>query len=795
MTKGSRVTLVAAAWAIVLLQTAPVFAQAPSPVDQAWADLKPVLEAVQQKRHARALEDALAMKTRVEDTRDFALLEAYYDLMSMAARGAGNEGLRLGGAFQSALVQMRAYGASAQPTASSQVGLARIYDGRKSERALQISAHNALNTIAALRRDQKTYDDIDEDEAIAHGVLANGYERTGRSRMALRHFRASRDIGSRGGLPGEVVEQLGQVIARVEQKVAESGPLEEPVSCAPADDLAKPTVDACIEMADAALLAGEASKAAAILDLLSSKATPQRTPDVLLPAVLARHLHLLENHPAAAPAVVRSVDVLANKLAGAGDMGSATLVSMRTMISLQEAGQYEQSMADLAGHIARRAARNGNEDLAIRLLDLQAVMLRLGGDKAPTPDVKLARDLERALVALDAASFAELNRYEGLSRTYAQVAERLFDTFAKVEFSQLMAMLAAYWDQDRGYVFPAAGAAAELLGRIGLRDPSDLQRQNAVLVWISSESAYRGAEARAIRLTDDIIGRMRRDSAQPSFLAELLLTRANFTQDSQASAKMLREAYALLKTAPGTETTRMRVLLSLAVDLDQTGDFDSALQMVEEAEAISAAMIEPPVQQQTEILKWRADRALREGDLAEATLHAERALKIAADQARKNDYRIIAPAKTLAGLYARAGRMADARALYEKHVFQGDAMALVLGESGAIEHRLSLALLEAFYGPTPKTLDGISDLRQTFRNRASRDKDIDRSLIRAEAFARYGLGDGDKALSAARRAFELREKIETEKARTREDRILLEVMIGSAYLAALEASRAGSSVQ
>ena len=134
----------------------------------------------------------------------------------------------------------------------------------------------------------------------------------------------------------------------------------------------------------------------------------------------------------------------------------------------------------------------------------------------------------------------------------------------------------------------------------------------------------------------------------------------------------------------------MRVLLTLAIDLDQTGDFDSALQMVEEAEAIAASMNEPPVQQQTEILKWRADRALRDGDLVEATAHAERSLDLMAAQARKNDYRIIAPAKTLAGLYARAGRMDEARALYAKHVFQGDAMALLLGESGAIEHRLSL---------------------------------------------------------------------------------------------------------
>ena len=382
---------------------------------------------------------------------------------------------------------MRATSANSESVASSQVGLARIYDGRKNERALQLSAHNALNAIAAMRRDGKTYDDMDEDEAIAHGVLANSYERVGRSRMALRHFRASRDIGARGGLPPDVVDQLGQIIARVEQKVAESGPPQQPASCASANEIAQEIVAACIELADAAFLQGEAEQAASILDQLSAAATPLRTPDVLIPAVVARHLHLLEKHPAAATEVVRSVDVLANKLAGSGDPGGATLLSMRTMMALLEAGQFEQSMADLAGHIARRAARNGNEDLAIRLLDVQAVTLRFGGEKAPDAEVKLARDLERALVALDAASFAELNKYDGLARTYGDVAERLFDRFAKEDFAQLTSMLAPYWDQDRGYVFPGSGAAAELLGRIALRDPGDAQRQNAILVWISSE--------------------------------------------------------------------------------------------------------------------------------------------------------------------------------------------------------------------------------------------------------------------------------------------------------------------
>ncbi|MBX9758236.1 MAG: hypothetical protein K2Y29_05615, partial [Beijerinckiaceae bacterium] len=641
MTRRLRAALTAAAFAAACMQGAPTLAQTPSPTEQAWADLKPLLEAVQQRRHAQALEGLLALKNRVEDTRDFALLEAYYDLMSMAARGAGNEGLRLGGAFQSALVQVRATGAVSESTASSHVLLARIYDGRKSERALQVSAHNALNATAALRRDGKTYDDMDEDEAVAHGLLGNSYERTERSTLALRHFRASREIGARGGLPASVVEQLSKVIERVEQNVADAGPPREPPSCAPADDLSELTAAACLAVADAALLAGDDAKASDILRLLTSKSTPQRMSDIVLPATLAHHLLLLEKHAPGSPEIVRSVDVLANKLAGSAESGLATLISLRTMMALLEAGEFHQSMANLAGHIARRAARSGSEDLAIRHLDVQAVTLRIGGQKADDAELKYARDLERALVALDAASFAELNGYQGLSRTYAQVAEGLFPTFEADEFENLRGKLASYWDQDRGYVFPAAGAAAELLGRIALRNPSDQMRQEAVIVWISSESAYRGAEARAVRLSDEIIAGQRAAKAPPRFLAELLLMRANFTEDPQASGQMLREAYTLLKSAPGAEATRVGVLLSLAIDLDQVGDFDTALQMVDEADTIAAAMPDPPVQRQAEILKWRADRALRDGDLDEATVHAERALKLVADAARKNDYRVI----------------------------------------------------------------------------------------------------------------------------------------------------------
>lgn len=783
--------LMATAW----LQAPPARAQTPTPTQQAWADLKPILEAVQQRRHKEALASVMAMKNRIEDTRDFGLLEAYYDLMSIAARGAGNESVRLGGAFQSAIVQVRATGSVSESTASSHVQLARIYDSRKAERAVQVTAHNALNAIAGLRRQGKTYDDIDEDEAISHGLLGNSYERTGRSHIALRHFRASHEIGARGGLPASVVEQLSRVIERVEEKLKDIGPPAEQPSCTPVDDLPEATAAACLAMADAALLAADSARALGILTLLMSNATPQRTPDVLVPAMVARHLLLLENHFAGAPEIVRSVDMLANKFAGSAESGLATLVSLRTMMALLEAREFQQSMADLAGHIARRAARSGSEDLAIRQLDMQAVTLRLGGEKADDAELKFARDLERALVALDAASFAELNGYEGLARTYAQVAEGLFHKFESGDFESLRGKLASYWDQERGYVFPGAGAAAELLGRIALRNPSDEMRQEAVLVWISTEATYRGAEARAIRLNDEILTRARAEKRSPGFIGELLLMRANFTEDPQASAQLLREAFTLLKNAPGSESARIGVLLSLAIDLDRVGDFESALQMVDEADRIAAAMPEPPVQRQAEILKWRADRLLREGDLDEATMHAERALKLVAAVARKNDHRIIGPAKTVASLYARAGRMTEARALYEKYIFQGDAMALLLGESGVIEHRLSLALLEGFYGPTRKTLTDIDNLRQTFRNRASRDKEIERSIVRAEAFARYGLGEGAKALAAARSASEMREKFESEKSKTREDRILLEVMVGSAYLAAREADGGGSSAQ
>lgn len=60
-------------------------------------------------------------------------------------------------------------------------------------------------------------------------------------------------------------------------------------------------------------------------------------------------------------------------------------------------------------------------------------------------------------------------------------------------------------------------------------------------------------------------------------------------------------------------------------------------------------------------------------------------------------------------------------------------------------------------------------------------------LIRAQALARYGLGQGFASLQAGREAFALRQSYASEKVGETTDRRLLETLVGAGLLAATQA--------
>jgi hypothetical protein len=109
------------------------------------------------------------------------------------------------------------------------------------------------------------------------------------------------------------------------------------------------------------------------------------------------------------------------------------------------------------------------------------------------------------------------------------------------------------------------------------------------------------------------------------------------------------------------------------------------------------------------------------------------------------------------------------------------------GESETIRRRVSLVALESFFYPTKETLGEIERLLRVMGQTASRDEELRRFAFRAEAFARYGLGDGLASLKVGRTALAMKQNFTNEKTSTKEDRTLLEIIVGAAVLASTQA--------
>lgn len=723
------------------------------------------------------------IKKQVEDTRDFVLLGTLYELMGVAATKLGDRTLEVRGDFQTTILRTRAYGALDDRTVQAEVSLAVTYGQRKFERPLQIVATNALGSIRVLRQEGKSSPDLEQNEAWLHVLLGQSFYRTGRNMLALRHFRRAKTLGQAGALDADEKEGVDRALANLEPTAPSAPRAPAPGACAAGESLTKEQGDECLRNADIAALFGNLPAAESILREMIGDAVPNRLPIERAPAALALHMLLVQELLPDDPKLIHSVLLNGNRLA-LDEFASASLIALRTMIAVMLKENFNHDLAKLCGHIARRAARGGNEDLALRHLDVQIVMMREAIAKASkTPD-EIDYALEQALILSDAASFAELNGYEGLARIYNELADKRIELAASLPFDELREKLSVYWDVDRGYVFPGPAAAAELLGRVAEREPAEMGRANAITVWLSGESLWRSADDRARNHVDRLIAKWRGTTGLEVLVSDLLTLRAGFTDDPLASSKYNREAFELIKDLPNVDNKRVVLMLAMAEDSRQTGDYDTAFRLVDDAQRIAETSMLVELRQRAQIRSWQVRRAARENDLSRAIVVAEEALRLVEANTMKDHYLRIEPAERLADLYAHAGRMEDARKLYNAYVFTEASSPLQAGEAKALDARLGLVSLEAYFSPTPDTLKEIERLMQGSGRSASRDEALLRSLIRVESFAHYGLGDGVAALKAGRRALEMRKNFSSDRAIMKDDRLLLETMIGAAVLTA-----------
>lgn len=776
--------LVLAMTAVICSST--LFAQTPAPETDLKTGINQLISLAESGKHKDVIDGIFKIKKKVEDERSPEMLEKLYNLMAISAAALDDKVLRVRGDFQKSLLRNKLYGAISPLTASAEFELTATYNSRRFERALQIAAGNGLNTVRHLKnKDGQDLNELREFETYLHGFLGRSYARTERKEMALRHFRVALKLGADDPLDKDDTEKLRNIIVEIESAIPPAPAMPEIGACRATPQLTTEQSSSCLKQADRAQLDGDTRAAERILRELIADADLDRLPTERVPAALALHLLLLESHAPNDPAVLRSVDILAGKLAVI-EHPAAALVAMRSVMAMIEKEEFSQRLADLCGHIARRAARAGNEDLALRFLDTQIIMLRIGLAKAAKGEESIRIALERALVMLDAASFAELNGYEGLAHIYLSTAEQTIDAFASEPLDKLSDRLADYWDIKRGFVFPGPGAAAEFLGRAALKNPDHPQHDRIIIVWISGETVWRGNDARALALTERLIAEARKSPRQRLLLAELLKARAERISDPQVSTRLLSEAYEIIRKEPDTFNQQVDFLLTLADDSRTVGDLDTALKLVDEADAIAKAHAEVETKHRSAILTWHAETALREGDLPRSIEIAENALRVLVESRKDYAYLRVQPAASLAELYARAGRLADTRRLFETYVFPETSNPNQSGESETIRRRISLAAIESFFAPTKETLAEVETLLRLMGQAASRDEELRRFALRAEAFARYGLGDGLASLKVGRTALAMKQSFTNEKTSTKEDRTLLEVIIGAAVLASTQ---------
>ena len=766
----------------LVLSAAPAGSHtAPEPREAA----RQALQHLEAKNYREAGRLALAAKKPAEDLRDYPLLEQLYSIIAVAGANIGNDNAVLLGNFQSAILRVRAYGARSAVSVDSDIALAMTYESRRNsdfEWPMQIAAANALATLRRLKDDGPLSPRLAEQEVWAHLMLANSYVRTDRPAMALRHFRTARELGRRGFLDAAALTHVQELIQRQENLLPRAAPAPSPKTCISSRQMPDERRKECFLAADRLYLDGKTARSRALYEALIADATPDHLPESRLPAALALHLALIGIHPPDHPDVIRSAVRTGNRLA-VREYGTAALLAIHPALAALGAERTDRPLVDLLGHIARRAARGGDDDLALRLIDIMAVMHRQLTQKAEGDDL-IPAAVEWVLLLLDATSFARINKYEDLAKRYFEAAARSLTSLAELPVDKIEEAVAPFADDSRGFVFPSAAAAHDLLGRLAILKGFDPARLRALTNWIVSEQTLRGNEAGALTLSERLIDMAGERHAGSLAHAELLAARAFMLVNPAASTPLTRQAYEIVRRFTGTEERQARLLLRLAAEARELGDYDAFIRLVETTEALAKSHPAIPDAIRSETERWRMDIALRAGNRPAATAHAERALDLQVSATADRHERRANPALSLAEVYAASNRMAEARTLYRRHIAHLADNPLLAGETTALAYRARFAAIEAYFDPTPALSDELGQLATIGEQAARRDGEVQRLIGRARTFASYGLKRGMEALNHGLRALDNAPVVRTETAAMREDRALLEITVGAALLAA-----------
>lgn len=729
------------------------------------------------------------LRDELEDDDDAELRLAVYDLLGYAGALAGDRAAEIQGNTQSVLLNALLAPLDAPDTVAAELTLAESY--RRSDLRLA-QFHVLANVLAAVegaRRAGPLSPDMEETEAAAATLLAQTLRAEGRVELALAFFRRADALARKGRMEPLNAGKLEAVIADMAAQPALVSPPLPAGTCIGSPALTAEAMAACRRAADHAFAQGDTGAAETILaGLLADVPAQSLRPDR---AEAARDLLLLRQltRPARDPELLASADLVANYLASINEVTTAALIGARLARTAIDSGSHDAQVAQMCGHIARRAVRNGSPELARRMLDLQlavtlAGLADTGAPLAAAPQPEHERRLAAVLLRIEAARIAAASgRPRVAARAWKQV-ERDVASVPLAAFEDMERRTVLRYVGETGFLFPSYAAAVEFMGRLALRLPAtDPRRDEARIGWISAVETWWGDRARADAMAQEAIADIRAaPEGRSAALVSLLMLRAALVEPGNPalSTRLTREAYEIVSREPGRVSDRIDLLLDMAADQTDRG---LALALLAEAQKLRLAAGDIELKTQVRLDLKRAFQAFDDGDGALALQLGEAAVASLVAAGRKEHWTIVDPARSLAGIYAALGRMEDARRTYETYVFPRSNPALV-GEEKAIADQLGLANLEAYYAPDRRTVETLDTLLDRARRRVKADRDLPGRILRAQAFAHYGIGDGVRARAAALEALRTEGPPATDTATAQEDRKLLETLVGADWQAA-----------
>jgi len=699
----------------------------------------------------------------------------------------------IGGRLLAYLVQFMVDGALSEDAAWSSLALGQAY--LKDAESLREGAHYALiNAVAigeALEKASKGSAGSTEIRAQAYALLGQSNVAAERPGQALYYLRRAQSLAQAARFSQGNVDGLKHLIALAEQAQTEKEPTIVDMKCVPTELVYEPLARMCTDIADRAWANGDLAKVEWLMASMTSDVQCGSLQQGEMEAF--RHLHFarLLLHGPGDDSLSITVCGLAGRL-NATEYGAYGAIVAWPLINTHILNNaYEQRIANVAAHTARRFMREYNDFLAWLALEAAMAYVQYADKATDSPNdlIKRRRAYLRPTMAFDMAYLAERNEWFALQNDYIRIGLRAVERSDPAEIEVIYDALAEYFDENYGFKFPTPAAAMEMFARISRRLPADNEHHKmTTVIWPRLEQLYRTDEARAGRVAADNLALYRQlPNADPYVVTMLLQASADTASEAEPDKALAlrREALEMITGVEGREAIRIDLLFEVERDRQLMGDAAGAATYFLEAVALRRSAPKLDTRTKARVDMRLAVRMFNSGDRNGAISLAEESFSIvlAETKAPVLGWLRYTPAKTLAQIVAANGDLVRARALFEEHVFPYTDKALAAGEAVPIDTRLDLAGLEALYGPTPETITTIRNLMSAAQRRAASAKEIQERGWRTLAIAHLGLKDGQAALDAARRAFAMKPAMTSQVRDEAADRRLSETFVSAAWSA------------